>query len=77
VSESTIQWVLYEQLKRVGDRWGGGDREESTTRKILRKALGAGFFAKLIATVATYPHEVCCPKLQQLNGFVLSFLGGV
>lgn len=62
VSESTIQWVLYEQLKRVGERWGGGGGEESTTKKILRQALGAGFFAKVIATVATYPHEVCCPS---------------
>jgi len=58
VSESTIQWVLYEQLKRAGERWGGGERQEGTTKKILREALGAGFFAKLIATVVTYPHEV-------------------
>ena len=58
MSESTIQWVLYEQFKRLfrvaeGERVG-----ESKVRKILRDALGAGFFAKLIATVVTYPHEV-------------------
>ena len=56
VSESTIQWVLYEQFKRLfreGERVG-----ESKIKKILRDALGAGFFAKLIATVVTYPHEV-------------------
>jgi hypothetical protein len=62
VSESTIQWVLYEQLKRRlvegSDKLQEGTEAESTGRKILRKALGAGFFAKLIATVVTYPHEV-------------------
>jgi solute carrier family 25, member 33/36 len=55
VSESTLQWVMYEQLKR-------GFRTENkvptTYREKLGQALGAGFLAKLIATVVTYPHEV-------------------
>jgi hypothetical protein len=55
VSESTLQWVLYERLKRVLRT----ERKVPTTyREKLGQALGAGFFAKLIATVITYPHEV-------------------
>ena len=58
MSESTIQWVLYEQFKRLFRVADGEGVGESKVRKILRDALGAGFFAKLIATVVTYPHEV-------------------
>ena len=55
VSESTLQWVLFESLKRVQR----AERKAPVTyREKLREALGAGFFAKLIATVITYPHEV-------------------
>ena len=55
VSESTLQWVLYERLKRV---FGTEQKKATTFREKLGQALGAGFFAKLIATVVTYPHEV-------------------
>jgi solute carrier family 25 protein 33/36 len=58
VSESTLQWVLYERLKRV---FREGDAPPTTYREKLRDALGAGFFAKLTATVITYPHEVPSP----------------
>jgi len=58
VSESTLQWVLYERLKRV---FREGDVPSTTYREKLRDALGAGFFAKLTATVITYPHEVPPP----------------
>lgn len=55
ISESTIQWMLYEQLKRV---FRTENKKALTYREKLGQALGAGFFAKLIATVVTYPHEV-------------------
>jgi solute carrier family 25, member 33/36 len=55
VSESTLQWVLYERLKRV---FRTEKKVPTTFREKLGQALGAGFFAKLTATVITYPHEV-------------------
>jgi solute carrier family 25, member 33/36 len=55
VSESTLQWVLYEQLKRV---FRTENKAPSTFNEKLGQALGAGFFAKLVATIITYPHEV-------------------
>jgi solute carrier family 25, member 33/36 len=57
VSETTLQWVLYERLKRT---FRTEEKVPTTYRGKLREALGAGFFAKIIATVATYPHEVSC-----------------
>lgn len=38
-----------------------GEKAPTTYREKLRDALGAGFFAKLTATVITYPHEVPHP----------------
>jgi solute carrier family 25, member 33/36 len=58
VSESTLQWVMYERLKRV---FRTEKKVPTTFREKLGQALGAGFFAKLIATVVTYPHEVPSP----------------
>jgi solute carrier family 25 protein 33/36 len=55
VSESTLQWVMYEHLKRV---FRTEQKVPITYREKLGQALGAGFFAKLVATVITYPHEV-------------------
>jgi len=66
ISESTLQWVMYEQLKKrfvLEEKKG----EPLSYKKILAKALGAGFFAKLTATVVTYPHEVHLP----LESFLL------
>jgi solute carrier family 25 protein 33/36 len=56
ISEGVLQWVLYEKLKRV---MRTKDERPGTLREKVSEALGAGFCAKLIATVATYPHEVC------------------
>src|SRR5208282_2772662 len=58
VSESTLQWVMYERLKRI---FRTEKKVPTTFREKLGQALGAGFFAKLIATVITYPHEVRFP----------------
>ena len=51
VTETTIQWVLYERSKKLFDGQTG-----------FSQWLGlmvSGGSAKLVATVATYPHEVC------------------
>ncbi|KAL1919518.1 uncharacterized protein VTP21DRAFT_2211 [Calcarisporiella thermophila] len=62
VTESTIQWMLYENFKKVirGYReQEGGDWVEK---------IGAASAAKLIATTITYPHEVLRTRLRQLPG---------
>ncbi|KAH7881700.1 mitochondrial carrier protein RIM2 [Phlebopus sp. FC_14] len=67
VTEGTIQWVLYERLKKVAARtegrggvaeWGG-------------MLLSAGT-AKCVASLITYPHEVLRTRLRQprVNGVV-------
>lgn len=71
VSESTIQWVLYEQMKGYLKRkeealvasgrpttW----RDEATS---MGGRLCAAGSAKFFATVLTYPHEVARTRLRQ------------
>ena len=55
VSESTLQWVMYERLKLI---FRTENKVPTTYREKLGQALGAASFAKLFATIVTYPHEV-------------------
>lgn len=52
VSEGIIQWTLYEQLKRLSKKAEGSPLE-------WMGMLGAAGGAKTIASLITYPHEVC------------------
>ncbi|KAG6898949.1 hypothetical protein C0993_002410 [Termitomyces sp. T159_Od127] len=54
VTEGTIQWVLYERLKRLsaGTEGQGGIAE-------WLGMLGSAGTAKCVASLITYPHEVC------------------
>lgn len=52
VSEGVIQWTLYEQLKKVAKKAEGGPLE-------WMGMFGAAGGAKTIASLITYPHEVC------------------
>lgn len=54
VTEGTIQWVLYERLKRISAsaEGRGGIAEWSGM-------LGSAGMAKCVASLITYPHEVC------------------
>lgn len=53
VTEGTIQWVLYERLKRLSaDTQGGGGVAE------WFGMLGSAGTAKCVASLITYPHEV-------------------
>ena len=71
VTESTLQWVLYERMKMIlarreevraqsGGPLTGWDSAVEWTGK-----LGAAGSAKLIATGVTYPHEVVRTRLRQ------------
>lgn len=69
-SESTLQWVLYEQMKKSlrhrEERIAASGREKNWwdhTVEHTGKA-GAAGGAKLVAAILAYPHEVgwsCCP----------------
>ena len=71
VSESTLQWVLYEQmkgyLKRREDAVAASGHETTVWDEItgMGGKLGAAGSAKFIATVITYPHEVARTRLRQ------------
>lgn len=65
VSESTMQWVLYEQMKmslaRRQERIAASGKPPSSWDQAISwtgKA-GAAGIAKLFAAIITYPHEVC------------------
>ncbi len=54
MTEGTIQWVLYERLKKMsaGTQGKGGVQE-------WMGMLGSAGTAKCVASLITYPHEVC------------------
>ena len=54
VTEGTIQWVLYERLKKLSITVDG----QNGLPQWLGMMASAGS-AKLVATIITYPHEVC------------------
>jgi len=71
VTEGTIQWVLYERLKRLtaGTEGKGGALEWAGM-------MGSAGTAKCVASLITYPHEVIRTRLRQpkVNG-VLKYTG--
>ncbi|KIK63787.1 hypothetical protein GYMLUDRAFT_40864 [Collybiopsis luxurians FD-317 M1] len=71
VTEGTIQWVLYERLKRLsaGTEGKGGFQA-------WFGMLGSAGTAKCIASLITYPHEVIRTRLRQpsVNG-VMKYTG--
>ncbi|KAG5641878.1 hypothetical protein DXG03_004018 [Asterophora parasitica] len=67
VTEGTIQWVLYERLKRItASTEGRGGVTE------WLGMLGSAGTAKCVASLITYPHEVLRTRLRQpsVNGVV-------
>ncbi|KAG8979736.1 hypothetical protein FRB90_007986, partial [Tulasnella sp. 427] len=57
VTEGTIQWVLYERLKKKVAGKGGAEE--------WLGMLGAAGAAKFTASLITYPHEVLRTRLRQ------------
>ncbi|KZT55256.1 mitochondrial carrier [Calocera cornea HHB12733] len=67
-TEGTIQWALYENLKRMFRGQGGAVEWAGM--------LGAAGAAKTIASLITYPHEVVRTRLRQpLDGGVVKYRG--
>lgn len=72
VTESTMQWVMYERMKlSLARREARRLATPGYQRKFLDDVeewggkFSAAAFAKLIAAVATYPHEVVRTRLRQ------------
>lgn len=74
VAESTLQWVLYEQMKlrlaarerRVADKAALGQSPTAwDTTVAWTGKMGAAGTAKLFAAIITYPHEVVRTRLRQ------------
>ncbi|KAF8810500.1 mitochondrial carrier protein RIM2 [Phlegmacium glaucopus] len=68
VTETTIQWVLYERLKKLSIATEGGQSGLSQWFAML----GSAGSAKFVASMITYPHEVLRTRLRQprVNGVV-------
>ncbi|GAC74839.1 mitochondrial carrier protein - Rim2p/Mrs12p [Moesziomyces antarcticus T-34] len=64
VAEGTIQWVLYERLKKMGTSNTDTAANEGVGAK-LSSMVGAAGVAKLVASLITYPHEVVRTRLRQ------------
>ncbi|RDB27633.1 hypothetical protein Hypma_003290 [Hypsizygus marmoreus] len=67
VTESTIQWVLYERLKKIT-----ANTENKGGVQEWLGMLGSAGTAKCVASLITYPHEVLRTRLRQpsVNGIV-------
>lgn len=73
--ESTLQWVLYEQMKKAIEKRSqleklkvGHENKQKTTKEQIFEwsaRSGAAGAAKFIASLITYPHEVVRTRLRQ------------
>lgn len=70
-AESTLQWILYEQMKQIIKNRSDRLEREGNIRTSFDNAIdwfarsGAAGFAKLVASLITYPHEVVRTRLRQ------------
>ncbi|SPO29536.1 related to RIM2 - Protein of the mitochondrial carrier family (MCF) [Ustilago trichophora] len=68
VAEGTIQWVLYERLKKMGTETAVASsnvQDKASVGSKLSSMVGAAGVAKLVASLITYPHEVVRTRLRQ------------
>jgi len=69
VTEGTIQWVLYERLKRLT-----APAEGTSGLQEWAGMLGSAGTAKCVASLITYPHEVRSPLLAVSKYFFLPWM---
>lgn len=67
VLEGTIQWTLYERLKRTAifTSTSAAQGRDPTLGERITSTVGAAGTAKLTASLITYPHEVVRTRLRQ------------
>lgn len=72
VTESTLQWVMYEQMKMFLARREAAKRQDAAhvhsvwdDMELWGGRIGSAGLAKLMAAAATYPHEVVRTRLRQ------------
>ncbi|EGV62122.1 Pyrimidine nucleotide transporter, mitochondrial [Yamadazyma tenuis] len=66
--ESTLQWVLYEQMKTIINQRAVKQGSDKTTKDHIMEwsaRSGAAGAAKFVASLITYPHEVVRTRLRQ------------
>lgn len=56
VTETTIQWVIYENLKKISQNSDSGRVGE------FFGIIGSSGASKMVASLITYPHEVCVSR---------------
>ncbi|CAJ0586851.1 unnamed protein product, partial [Mesorhabditis spiculigera] len=75
VSETMIQFVLYEHLRQMLLEWHG-QQEDSDRRKLdFLNFMVAGGTAKFVACVIAYPHEVVRTRLREESSNRRGFFG--
>lgn len=62
VAEGTIQWVLYERLKKAS---ASATADKDSLSGKLMGTIGSAGLAKFTASLITYPHEVIRTRLRQ------------
>lgn len=64
VTEGTIQWVLYERLKKITGGDGAVDQfgQKKSPFQQWLGMMGSAGLAKMAASLVTYPHEVRSAK---------------
>jgi len=76
LTETALQFVLYENLKNRLINFKKNNKYDNKGLSIL-EYLGVSSFAKLLASLATYPHEVIRTRLREQKSGVPKYKGPI